>query len=190
MMLLLPAPAWAQGYPVRPIKLVVPFPAGGPSDFFSRILAHGLSAELGQQVVLETGAGAGGVAGVDFVAKSFPPDGYTIGLTSGSVLSAIPFMMAKFPFDWQKDLTLLTLVARVREVLVVHPSVPVDTLQDLVAHAKNNSRQGHLRISRHGDLHASAGRAAQDRGRDRCRARALPRRGASGERPARAATSI
>jgi tripartite-type tricarboxylate transporter receptor subunit TctC len=139
-MLLLPAPASAQGYPVRPIKLVVPFPAGGPSDFFSRILAHGLSAELGQQVVLENRAGAGGVTGVDSVARS-PPDGYTIGLTSGSVLSAIPFMTARFPFDWQKDLTLLTLVARVREVLVVHPSVPVDTLQDLVAHAKNNPRK-------------------------------------------------
>ena len=139
-MLLLSAPAWAQGYPVRPIKLVVPFPAGGPSDFFSRILAHGLSAELGQQVVLENRAGAGGVTGVDSVAKS-PLDGYTIGLTSGSVLSAIPFMMAKFPFDWQKDLTLLTLVARVREVLAVHPSVPVNTLQDLVAHAKNNPRK-------------------------------------------------
>jgi tripartite-type tricarboxylate transporter receptor subunit TctC len=139
-MLLLPAPASAQGYPVRPIKLVVPFPAGGPSDFFSRILAHGLSAELGQQVVLENRAGAGGVTGVDSVAKS-PPDGYTIGLTSGSVLSAIPFMTGRFPFDWQKDLTLLTLVARVREVLVVHPSVPVNTLQDLVAHAKNNPRK-------------------------------------------------
>src|SRR2546421_605185 len=57
------------------------------------------------------------------------------------VLSAIPFMMARFPFDWQKDLTLLTLVARVREVLAVHPSVPVDTLQDLVAHAKKNPRK-------------------------------------------------
>ena len=133
-MLLLAPPAWPQGYPSRPIKLVVPFPAGGPSDFFSRILAHGLSAELGQQVVLENRAGAGGVTGVDSVVKS-PPDGYTIGLTSGSVLSAIPFMMAKFPFDWQKDLTLLTLVARVREVLAVHPSVPVNTLQDLVARA-------------------------------------------------------
>jgi tripartite-type tricarboxylate transporter receptor subunit TctC len=62
-------------------------------------------------------------------------------MTSGSVLSAIPFMTAKFPFDWQKDLTLLTLVARVREVLVVHPSVPVNTLQDLVAYAKNNPRK-------------------------------------------------
>jgi len=134
------APAWPQGYPSRPIKLVVPFPAGGPSDFFSRILGHGLSAELGQQVVLENRTGAGGATGVDSVAKS-PPDGYTIGLTSGSVLSAIPFMTAKFPFDWQKDLTLLTLVARVREVLVVHPSVPVNTLQDLVAYAKNNPRK-------------------------------------------------
>jgi tripartite-type tricarboxylate transporter receptor subunit TctC len=139
-MLLLPAPAWPQGYPVRPIKLVVPFPAGGPSDFFSRILAHGLSAELGQQVVLENRTGAGGATGVDSVAKS-PPDGYTVGLTSGSVLSAIPFMTAKFPFDWQKDLSLLTLVARVREVLVAHPSVPVNTLQELVAYAKNNPRK-------------------------------------------------
>ena len=139
-MLLLPARARPQGYPSWPIKLVVPFPAGGPSDFFSRILGHGLSAELGQQVVLENRTGAGGATGVDSVAKS-RPDGYTIGLTSGSVLSAVPFMTAKFPFDWQKDLTLLTLVARVREVLVVHPSVPVNTMQDLVAYAKNNPRK-------------------------------------------------
>jgi len=139
-MLLLSAPASTQGYPERPIKLVVPFPAGGPSDFFSRILGHGLSAELGQQVVLENRAGAGGVTGVDSVAKS-PPDGYVIGLTSGSVLSAIPFMTTKFPFDWQKDLSLLTLVARVHEVLVVQPSVPVDTLQELVTYAKYNPRK-------------------------------------------------
>jgi len=127
-MLLLSAPASTQGYPERPIKLVVPFPAGG------------LSAELGQQVVLENRAGAGGVTGVDSVAKS-PPDGYVIGLTSGSVLSAIPFMTTKFPFDWQKDLSLLTLVARVHEVLVVQPSVPVDTLQELVTYAKYNPRK-------------------------------------------------
>jgi len=139
-MLLFAAPAWPQEYPARPIKLVVPFPAGGPSDFFCRILGHGLSAELGQQVILENRTGAGGVTGVDSVAKSLP-DGYTVGLTSGSVLSAIPFMTAKFPFDWQKDLSLLTLVARVHEVLVVHPSVPVNTLQELVTYAKNNPRK-------------------------------------------------
>jgi tripartite-type tricarboxylate transporter receptor subunit TctC len=137
---LLSAAVWAQSFPVRPIKLVVPFPAGGPADFFSRTLAHGLSADLGQQVVLENRTGAGGSTGIDSVAKS-PPDGYTIGLSSGSVLSAIPFMTSKYPFDWQKDLALLTLVARVREVLVVHPSVPVNTLQELVAYASANPRK-------------------------------------------------
>ncbi len=118
----------------------MPFPAGGPADFFSRTLAHGLSGDLGQQVVLENRTGMGGATGIDSVAKS-PPDGYTIGLSSGSVLSALPFMTGKFPFDWQKDLALLTLVARVREVLVVHPSVPVSTLPELVAYAKANPRK-------------------------------------------------
>jgi len=139
-MLLPPLAAWTQDYPARPIKLVVPFPAGGPSDFLARILAHKLGAKLDQQVVLENHAGAGGLAGVDSVAKSHP-DGYTIGLTSGSVLSAIPFMTAKFPFDWRKDLSLLTLVARVREALVVHPALPVRTLKELVAYARDNPRK-------------------------------------------------
>ena len=137
---LLPAAAHAQDYPTKPIKLVVPFPAGGPADFFSRTLGSGLGTELGQQVVLENRTGAGGSTGIDAVAKS-PPDGYTIGLSSGSVLSAIPFMTTKFPFDWQKDLALLTLVSRVREVLVVHPSVGVNTLQELVAYARANPRK-------------------------------------------------
>jgi tripartite-type tricarboxylate transporter receptor subunit TctC len=132
--------ASAQGYPGRPIKLVVPFPAGGPADFFARTLSQGLSGELGQQVVLENRAGAGGSTGIDSVAKS-PPDGYTVGMTSGAIVSALPFMTAKYPFDWQKDLTLLTLVSRVREVLVVHPSVPVSSLQELVAYAKANPRK-------------------------------------------------
>jgi tripartite-type tricarboxylate transporter receptor subunit TctC len=135
-----PPAARAQDYPTKPIKLVVPFPAGGPADFFSRTLGHGLSGELGQQIVLENRTGAAGAMGVDSVAKS-APDGYTIGLSSGSVLSAIPFMVSKMAFDWQKDLTLLTLVSRVREVLVVHPSVPANTLQELVAYAKANPRK-------------------------------------------------
>src|SRR5262245_18992606 len=136
----LSASALAQGYPTRPVKLIVPFPAGGPADFFARTLAQGLSAELGQQVVLENRTGAGGSTGIDSVAKS-SPDGYTIGISSGSILSALPFMTAKYPFDWQKDLTLLTLASRVREVLVVHPSVPVNTLQELVAYANANPRK-------------------------------------------------
>jgi tripartite-type tricarboxylate transporter receptor subunit TctC len=136
----LPAPAFAQGYPNKPIKLIVPFPAGGPADLFARVLGNGMSAELGQQVIIENRAGAGGVAGVDAVAKA-APDGYTIGLNSASPVSIIPFMVSKMPFDWQTDLSLITLVVRVPEVMVVHPSVPVRSLQELVDYARANPRK-------------------------------------------------
>jgi tripartite-type tricarboxylate transporter receptor subunit TctC len=136
----LSAPASAQGYPNKPIKLIVPFPAGGPSDLFARVLGNGMSAELGQQIVIENRAGAGGVSGVDAVAKS-APDGYTIGLNSASAVSIIPFLVSKMPFDWQTDLSLLTLVVRVPEVMVVHPSVPVRSLQELVGYARANPRK-------------------------------------------------
>jgi tripartite-type tricarboxylate transporter receptor subunit TctC len=134
---LVPAAASAQGFPSKPIKLIVPFPAGGPADLFARALGGGISAELGQQVVIENRAGAGGLAGVDALAKS-APDGYTIGLNSAAALSAIPFMVSKMPFDWQKDLALLTLVVKVPEVLVVHPSLGVSTLPELIAYARAN----------------------------------------------------
>jgi len=135
--LLWPAAAWAQIYPVKPVKLIVPFPAGGPADLFARSLGSGLGAELGQQIIIENRAGTGGLAGVDALAKS-GPDGYTIGINGAAALSAIPFMVSKMPFDWQKDLSLLTLVVRVPEVLVVHPSLPVGTLRELVAYARAN----------------------------------------------------
>ena len=135
-----PAPAGAQSYPNKPIKLIVPFPAGGPADLFARVLGNGLTAELGQQIVIENRAGVGGMAGVDALAKS-APDGYTIGMNGAAALSAIPFMVSKMPFDWQKDLALLTLVVRVPEVLVVHPSVSANTLQDLVAYAHANPKK-------------------------------------------------
>ena len=137
---LLPAAGWAQSYPAKPIKLIVPFPAGGPADLFARVLGGGMSAELGQQVVIENRAGVGGLTGVDALAKG-APDGYTIGLNGAAALSAIPFMVSKMPFDWQKDLALLTLVARVPEVVVIHPSLAANTLQDLVAYARANPRK-------------------------------------------------
>jgi len=124
-----PAAAWAQPYPSRPIKFIVPFPAGGPADLFARLLGTKLTEELGQQIVIENRAGVGGLTGVDAIAKS-APDGYTVGLSGSAALSAIPFMIGKMPFDWQKDLALLTLVARVPEVLAVHPSVGVATLAE------------------------------------------------------------
>jgi tripartite-type tricarboxylate transporter receptor subunit TctC len=129
--------ARAQAFPNRPIKLIVPFPAGGPADLFGRHLANGISAELGQQVVIENRSGTGGMAGVDAVAKS-APDGYTIGINGAAALAIIPFMTSKMPFDWQKDLALLTLVVRLPEVLTVHPSLGVNTLQEFVAHARAN----------------------------------------------------
>src|SRR5712691_497467 len=132
---LIPAAAWAQGFPAKPIKLIVPFPAGGPADLFARALGGGMSAELGQQVVIENRAGASGLTGVDALAKS-APDGYTIGLNSAAALSAIPFMVSKMPFDWQKDLALLTLAVRVPEVLVVHPSLGAATFAEFVAYAR------------------------------------------------------
>ena len=135
--LLWPFAAAAQDYPTRTIRLIVPFPAGGPSDLFARILGLKLTESLGQQVVIENRSGVGGVTGVDVVARS-APDGYTIGLNSAGALSIIPFMISKMPFDWEKDLALLTLVAKVPEVVVVNPALKVATLKELVDYARAN----------------------------------------------------
>jgi tripartite-type tricarboxylate transporter receptor subunit TctC len=134
---LLPSTAGAQSFPNRPLKLIVPFAAGGAANLLGRSLASGLSAELGQQVVVETRGGAGGLTGVDAAAKS-APDGYTICLAGAAALSAIPFMLSKMPFDWQKDLALLTLVVRVPEVLTVQPALGVNTFAEFVAYARAN----------------------------------------------------
>src|SRR5882757_5984058 len=132
-----PAAACADAFPSRPIRLIVPFPAGGPADLFARVLGNEMTTELGQQVVIENRAGVGGLSGVDALAKS-APDGYTICLAGAAALSAIPFMVSKMPFDWQKDLALLTLVVRVPEVLAVHPSLGVNTFGDFVAYARSH----------------------------------------------------
>ena len=127
----------AQAFPSRPLRLIVPFPAGGPADIFGRHLAQGMSVPLGQTVVVENISGMSGVLGVDRAAKA-PPDGYTLALISSSAASIGPFAMAKMPFDPAKDLGLVTTVVRVPEVLVVNPSLAVNTLAELVAHLKAN----------------------------------------------------
>jgi tripartite-type tricarboxylate transporter receptor subunit TctC len=134
---LFPLIATAQGYPNKPVKLIIPFPAGGPSDIFGRGLAQAMAPRLGQPVVVENIAGVGGVLGVDRAVKS-APDGYTLGLNSGSTLSIAPYSLARLPYDVKKDFALVTLVVRVPEVLAVHPSVPAKTLQELIAYAKAN----------------------------------------------------
>ncbi len=132
-----PLLAWAQAYPSKPIRMIVPFPAGGPADIFGRGLAHGMSSELGQPVIIENIGGVGGELGVDRALKS-APDGYTLGFNSGSTLSIAPYSFAKLPYDVKKDAALITLVVRVPEVLAVHPSLPVASVAELVEHAKKN----------------------------------------------------
>jgi tripartite-type tricarboxylate transporter receptor subunit TctC len=135
--MVLPALAFAQDYPSKPIRMVVPFPAGGPADIFGRGLAQGMSADLGQPVIIENIGGIGGVLGVDRVAKS-APDGYMLAFNSASTLSIAPFSLSKMPYDVKKDFALITLVVRVAEVLAVHPSLPVSSLAELISYAKAN----------------------------------------------------
>jgi len=134
--LALAAPARAQAWPSRPITLYVPFPAGGPSDMFGRILARGMAAQLGQQVVVENKSGLGGVTGVDAIAKA-APDGYTIGMNSAGPSSIAPFILPKMPFE-DKDLVLLTPIALVQELIASSAKLPVNTIQELIAHARAN----------------------------------------------------
>src|SRR5689334_21014407 len=136
-LLLAPALAFAQAYPNKPVKLIVGFPAGGPADIFGRSLAQGMSAELGQQVIVENISGVGGVLGVERAVKS-PGDGYTMCLNSASPLVIAPFSLAKLPYDIKKDIALITTVVRVPEVLAVHPSMPVSSFAELIAYAKKN----------------------------------------------------
>ena len=131
------AQAYPQAFPAKPVRLIVPFPAGGPADIFGRFLAQGMSAQLGQQVVIENISGVGGVLGVERAAKAVA-DGYTLVLNSSSAVSIAPFSMAKMPYDPGKDLALITTVVRVPEVLAVHPALPVNTLAELIAYARAN----------------------------------------------------
>ncbi len=133
--------AFAQGgsagavFPSKPLKLIVPFPAGGPADTIGRVFAEKLSATLGQPVVIENRGGAGGVTGIGLVAKS-DPDGHTIGIASSGSLAMSVSMQEKMPYDPLKDLILLTQAASVPELLVVGPQVEAKTLMELVALAK------------------------------------------------------
>jgi tripartite-type tricarboxylate transporter receptor subunit TctC len=127
--------AMPQSFPTRPVKLVMTFAAGGPADMFTRVLANDMSHDLGQQVFVEVHAGAGGMTGVDFTAKS-TPDGYTICFAGAASLTTIPFMVDKMPYDWQQDLSLLTPAVRVPEAIVISSSLGVDTLPAFVEYAR------------------------------------------------------
>src|SRR5512134_3489340 len=123
--------AHAQAYPSKPIRLVVTFPPGGPADIIGRTLASKMGSILGQQVIVENKGGAGGVIGVENVAKS-PPDGYSLVLGSAGATAVAP-AITKLPYDVEKDLVPLTQVVSVPEVVVAIPKLGVKTLPELIA---------------------------------------------------------
>jgi tripartite-type tricarboxylate transporter receptor subunit TctC len=131
---LLPALAVAQDFPTKPIKLIVPFPAGGPNDIIARIVGQRISELTRQPVVIDNRGGQGGTLGTDAVAKA-APDGYTIGIVNAGAL-AINQNMEKVPYDTLKDLAPVTLVVTVPEMLVVASNVPAKNMGELVALAK------------------------------------------------------
>ena len=127
-------PACAQSYPTRPVKIIVPFPAGGPLDVLGRAMADKLAASLKQPFIIENRVGAGGNTGSDAAAKS-APDGYTLLLVLSSTLTVNPALYPKMPFDPEKDLRLITIATSSSQLLVVHPSLPVHSVKEFVAHA-------------------------------------------------------
>jgi tripartite-type tricarboxylate transporter receptor subunit TctC len=127
--------AQAQSWPDKPVKLVIPFAAGGTTDILGRLLAQQLSTEWKQNVIVENKGGAGGNIAADLVAKS-PADGYTIMLASGSMLTVNPYLYKKLPLDYDKDFKVITNVASGPMVLSVNPKVPVKNVKELIALAK------------------------------------------------------
>jgi tripartite-type tricarboxylate transporter receptor subunit TctC len=125
----------AEVFPNRAVKFIVPFPAGGPADTISRIVTEKMAANLGQSIVIENRAGAGGLTGIASVAKA-EPDGYTIAIAPSSGLAMNVNLRENMPFHPLKDLALITQIVSVPEILVVNENVPVKTLAELVALAK------------------------------------------------------
>ncbi len=131
--LLFAIPAFAADpYPTRPVRIIVPFAPGGATDIVARLVAQKLTEAWGQTMVVDNRAGAGGNIGGDIAAKS-NPDGYTLFMTSGSIVTANQHMYAKMPFNPEKDLVAVTNVASGPQVVVVHPSAPAKNHKEFIA---------------------------------------------------------
>jgi len=129
--------ASAVDYPVRPIKLVVPYAAGGPTDVLGRLVADYLGRDLKQTVIVENKPGAQGAIGAEAVARA-DPDGYTLFVAAGSIIVLNPMLYKKLSYDPVKDFRMLALVTDLPVVMEVHPSVPAKTVAEFVAYAKQN----------------------------------------------------
>ena len=139
--LVLPAAMWivvashAQVYPAKPVRIIVPFPPGGATDLVTRILAQKLTEAWGQQVLADNRAGASGNIGAELAAKA-PPDGYTLFMTSGSIVAANQHMFKKLNWNPEKDLVAITNVASGPQIIAIHPSFPAKNVKELIAVAK------------------------------------------------------
>ena len=127
--------AWAQDYPTRPIRVVIAFPPGGPTDFVGRLITDKMTASLGQRVYIENRAGASGTVGADNVAKA-DPDGYSLFLTTSGAVAVAPHILQSVPYDPLKDFAPVALVTKVTEIIVVTPKLGIKTMKDLIALAK------------------------------------------------------
>ncbi len=141
--------AAAQNYPDKPIRLIVPFAPGGNTDVQARLIGHKLTAALGQQVIVDNRPGAGGTIGVDMAAKS-TPDGYTIVMASFGNILVGPSLYKKLPYDPVKDFDPIILISEPAGLIVVHPSVPVKSLKELIAYAKANPGKLNYASAGHG----------------------------------------
>ena len=130
------APATAQDFPKAPVKVVIPFPPGGPTDTVGRILARNLQDAWGQPVLIDYKPGAGTAIGVDLVAKS-PPDGHTIGMVNSS-LAVNPTLRKQLPYDTLKDLSGVTQLFDMQLAIVARPDAPFNNIAELIAYAKKN----------------------------------------------------
>ncbi len=137
----MPGLALAQAaWPQKPVRLIVPFAAGGPSDVLARAFARNFSVAIGQPVIVENRVGAGGAIGIDAAAKA-APDGYTLGFAHTGTTAINPHVMAKHPYDPLTDLTPVTPIVSYANVLVVNANIPAKTVAEFVAWAKANPRE-------------------------------------------------
>jgi tripartite-type tricarboxylate transporter receptor subunit TctC len=139
-----PAISLAQAYPAKPIRLIVPFPAGGGVDFIGRIVGQKLTERLGQQVAIDNHPGANAIVGLEQL-KAAAPDGYTIAAASAGPLTVNPFIYAKLPYDTLRDFTHIANMVNFPLLLVAHPSLPAKNVQELIALAR--ARPGDMTYS-------------------------------------------
>jgi tripartite-type tricarboxylate transporter receptor subunit TctC len=138
------ASVFAQTYPAKSVRMIVGFPPGGGTDIVARIVAQKLGDAMGQQIIVDNRGGAAGQLAAELVAKA-PADGYTIMMAHIAAISILPSLVAKLPYDAQKDFAPVSLVASGPNLLVVHPALPVRTVKDLIALAK--VRPGQLQFA-------------------------------------------